>query len=302
MRRTAMKDDHNHSVTLVTGPSGAGRSTAIRALEDLGHEAIDNMPLRLLAPLLKGTPQERPLALGFDTRNRDFNTNALLDVIHKLTARPDVDAKVLYLDASKESLLRRFSETRRRHPLAPDESPAEGIIRDFDLLGPIKNHADLIIDTTDKSPHDLKQTIADWIGGNGKKTLSVSVQSFSYKRGMPRGLDMVFDVRFLKNPYWDQSLRPLNGRNKAVQAYVSSDDRFTPFLTYLNALLDVLLPGFFAEGKSHLSIGFGCTGGQHRSVTMTEILAPILSEKGWNVSIRHRELDRNAPSAKGAAA
>jgi len=276
---------------LVTGPSGAGRSTAIRALEDLGFEAIDNLPLSLIPRLLDGPPRAARLALGIDTRNRDFATDAFLDLIGEAAA-PGFE--VLYLDCSAEVLLRRFSETRRRHPLAPAETPLTGIEREFDLLAPIRARADILVDTSELTLHELRAEIARWFGGPSEHRLAVSLHSFSYKRGLPRGMDMVFDCRFLRNPYWDDALRPFDGRDPRIADYVAADPRFEAFFGKVAELADLLLPAYAEEGKAHLSIAFGCTGGKHRSVAMAERLAKALAGAGWRVSTRHRELERRA--------
>ena len=293
---------HEHRLVLITGPSGAGRSTAIHVLEDLGYEGIDNIPLSLVPRLMDGPPLGRPIALGLDARNRDFNTTALIELIDSLTRDPRVSLEVLYLDCAPGELIRRFSETRRRHPLAPDETPTEGIARETDLLAPIRVRADHLIDTTDLSPHDLKAEIARWFDAQATGRLAVSVQSFSYKRGVPRGVDMIFDCLFLANPHWDGALRPLDGRDPAVAAFVRADPRFEEFFRRLRDLLLMLLPAHLEEGKAHLSIGFGCTGGQHRSVAVAEMLGAALAEAGWPVSKRHRELERkgatNPPADK----
>lgn len=290
------------SLILVTGPSGAGRSTAIHALEDLGFEAIDNIPLSLLPRLLDGPPDGRRMALGLDVRNRDFSTNALIELIDRLSADPEVQAELLYLDSRPDVLVKRFSETRRRHPLAPAESAAEGVEREVDLLVPIRARADVLIDTSDFSPHDLRAEIAHWFGGSGQQRLAVSVQSFSYKRGVPRGIDMIFDCRFLRNPYWDASLRARDGRDPEVAAHVEADPRFAEFFDRMSALAEFLLPAYVEEGKTHLTIGFGCTGGQHRSVFVAERLAERLAEAGWQVSKRHRELERRGAEGAGRIA
>ena len=286
-----------HRLVLITGPSGAGRSTAIHVLEDLGYEGIDNIPLSLVPRLLDGPPIGRPIALGLDVRNRDFNTTALIELIDELTRDPRVSLEVLYLDCAPTELIRRFSETRRRHPLAPAETPTEGIGREIDLLAPIRVRADHLIDTSDLSPHDLKAEIARWFDPGTTGRLAVSVQSFSYKRGVPRGVDMIFDCRFLSNPHWDADLRALDGRDPRVSAFVQADPRFAEFFQRLRDLLLMLLQAHLEEGKAHLSIGFGCTGGQHRSVAVAEMLGAALADAGWPVSKRHRELER-----KGAAA
>ncbi|WP_299852085.1 RNase adapter RapZ [uncultured Roseovarius sp.] len=287
-------------LVLVTGPSGAGRSSAIRALEDVGFEAIDNLPLSLLPRLLAGPVPDKPLALGIDTRNRDFSTNALIEVIDGMSGMSPVPMQVLYLDCSADVLLRRFSETRRRHPLAPAETPDIGIAREFDLLVPIRARADILIDTSEMAPRDLRAELERWFAARPGTSLSVSVQSFSYKRGLPRGLDMVLDCRFLRNPYWEEALRPLDGRVDAVAAYIREDVRFEPFRAKVLDLAELLLPAYAAEGKAYLSIGFGCTGGQHRSVAMAETLAKALAEGRWQVSIRHRELERRAEGPANA--
>lgn len=287
------------SLLLVTGPSGAGRSTAIHALEDLGYEVIDNLPLSLVPRLIDGPPHARPLALGLDVRNRDFNTTALIELIDSLTRDPRILPEVLYLDCAPEELSRRYSQTRRRHPLAPAETASEGIEREADLLRPVRTRADHLIDTTDMSPHDLKAEIARWFSRVTPARLAVSLQSFSYRRGVPRGVDTVFDVRFLKNPYWSPALRDRDGRDPAVAAHIAEDPRFEAFFQKLTDLILFLLPAHVAEGKAHLTIGFGCTGGQHRSVAVAEKLGIVLSQAGWAVALRHRELERRAQGAPG---
>jgi UPF0042 nucleotide-binding protein len=280
---------------LVTGPSGAGRSSALNVLEDAGFEAIDNLPLRLLPALLDGPVQERSVALGIDARNRDFSTNGVLDLLGQLSTRPGLLVEMLYLDCSTDVLLRRFSETRRRHPLAPADRPAEGLRREQEMLHPLRARADVLIDTTNLNVHELRAEVEHWFAPTGKRHLTVSVQSFSYKRGLPRSVDMVYDCRFLRNPYWDSSLREFNGTDAQVAAYVSADPRYDTFATKVFELSALLLPAYRDEGKSHVSIAFGCTGGQHRSVTLAEHHALSLAEQGWQVSIRHRELDRQHP-------
>lgn len=290
-----------HRVVLVTGPSGAGRSTAIDALEDLGYEVIDNLPLSLIPRLIDGPPLPRPIALGMDVRNRDFNATALIETIDGLTRDPRVSLDVLYLDCGASELIRRYAQTRRRHPLAPAETPAEGVAREIDLLAPIRVRADHLIDTTEMSPHDLKAELAQWFGRDTAHRLAVSVQSFSYKRGLPRGVDMVFDCRFLQNPYWTPALRALDGRDAAVADFIRKDERFEAFFEKLRDLVLLLLPATVQEGKAHLSIGFGCTGGQHRSVAIAEMLGNSLAEAGWAVSKRHRELERRSAGLLSSA-
>lgn len=290
--RTVDAENAATRLVLVTGPSGAGRSTAIGVLEDLGYEAIDNLPLTLVPRLLDGPPREAPLALGLDVRNRDFSASAVIELIDRLTRHPGYVAEVLYLDCDSTTLVRRFSETRRRHPMAAEGAPLDGIVAEKDLLGPIKARADVLVNTSDMSPHDLKAELARFYETDAGNRLAVSVQSFSYKRGVPRGIDMMFDCRFLDNPHWDAKLRPLTGCDEAVQRFVQADPRFEEFAQKILELVLFLLPAHLAEGKTHLAIGFGCTGGKHRSVTMVEIMSKALAEHGWQVSKRHRELER----------
>lgn len=282
----------NRRFVLVTGPSGAGRSSALSVLEDAGFEAIDNLPLRLLPALLDGPAQERSIALGIDARTRDFATDTLIDLLGQLSARDDLSVELLYLECSDEVLLRRFSETRRRHPMAEGGPPVAGIEREHALLRPLRARADVLIDTTNFTIHDLKAEVERWFAPEGRRQLNVSVQSFSYKRGLPRSVDMVYDCRFLRNPHWDPTLRAANGTDPAVAGYVSADPKYAPFAEKVLELSAFLLPAFREEGKSNISIAFGCTGGKHRSVTLAEAHALRLAQAGWQVSIRHRELDR----------
>lgn len=284
--------DTPFSLILITGPSGAGRSTAIHALEDLGFEAIDNIPLSLVPRLIEGPRLDHPIALGLDVRNRDFSASTLIELIDMLTRDPRILLQVIYLDCAPSELIRRYSQTRRRHPLALLDTPSDGITREIDLLAPIRARADHLIDTTEMSPHDLKADIAQWFAREETVQMAVSLQSFSYKRGLPRGLDLVFDCRFLKNPHWQLGLRDLDGRDAAVADYISTDPLFDAFFTQVRDLILLLLPAHRDEGKAHLAIGFGCTGGQHRSVALAEKLGKVLADAGWPVSKRHRELER----------
>jgi len=266
-------DNTARKVVLVTGPSGAGRSTAINVLEDLGFEAIDNLPLSLLPHLLDG-PIDRPLAIGLDVRNRDFAVNAILDTARQLIQDTNVASDLLYLDC--------------------DGSPEAGIAAEIEILSPIRHQASVLVDTTDLSPHDLRDALKEWFDPSDTTRMSVSVHSFSYKRGTPPGVDMVFDCRFLRNPHWEPDLRGLDGRDTRVAAYVEEDPRCSQFYDGVSDLVTLLLPAFKEEGKAHLTIGFGCTGGQHRSVAMAEKLMNGLANQGWYASIRHRELERRA--------
>jgi UPF0042 nucleotide-binding protein len=289
-----------HDIVVITGPSGAGRSTAIGALEDLGFEAIDNLPISLLPRLIAGPPLTRPLVVGLDARNRDFAVAMLVETLNEVAAQAHRAPVLTYLDCDVGTLIRRYSETRRRHPLSPGETPSVGIEREMAMLSPLRDRAELLIDTSDLTPHDLRAEMARHFGREERTAgLAVNLQSFSYKRGTPRGIDMVIDVRFLKNPHWEVDLRPLDGRDAAVADFVRADPLLPPFYARLIDLLRFLLPAYSDEGKSYFSLGLGCTGGKHRSVTLVEMLAKTLADDGWRVSIRHRDLERALAAASG---
>ncbi|EEX09861.1 ATPase [Ruegeria lacuscaerulensis ITI-1157] len=234
------------------------------------------------------------MALGIDVRNREFSTIGFIELAARLGRMAQVDLTTLYLDCSDEVLLRRFSETRRRHPVAADASPETGIQQEKELLAPIREIADTLIDTSGLNVHQLREEVERWFAPEGGRHLAVSVESFSYKRGLPRSPDMVFDCRFLANPFWRPELRSADGRNPDVATYVQSDQNYAPFLSRVVDLLLALLPAFRAEGKAHLSVAFGCTGGQHRSVAVAEAVAKALAEAGQPVAIRHREMERRS--------
>jgi RNase adapter protein RapZ len=295
-------DDRRHEVVLVTGPAGAGRTTAIHALEDLGFEAIVNLPLSLLPRLFEGPPIGA-LAIGADPCTRDFSVGALTRFLDGLARGGTYAATLLYVDCAPRVLVRRYNETRRRHPSSPDTQPLIGIEREMATLAPLRARADVLIDTTTMTPHDLKAEIARHLArAEGEGTLAVTLQSFSYKRGTPLDADMVMDLRFLRNPHWDASLRPLDGREPKVAAFVFDDPRWAPFMERLEEMMRFLLPAYRAEGKAYFTLGLGCTGGRHRSVAAVEALAKTLATEGWRVSIRHRDLVESAGAAPGARA
>jgi RNase adapter protein RapZ len=286
-------------ILIITGPSGAGRTTAIRALEDLGFEAIDNLPLSFFPRLFAGPPLDRSVVVGLDVRSREFGVDRLIAVLDEVAELAGRRPMLVYVDCDTDTLIRRYSETRRRHPLSPNETPDAGIGRERALLAPLKERAEVLVETSQMTPHDLRAEMARLFGpDDARGDLAIEVQSFSYTRGTPRGVDMVIDVRFLRNPHWDQGLRPMNGRDPEVARFVTGDPKFGPFYARLVELLRFLLPAYRAEGKSYFGIGLGCTGGKHRSVAVTEALSKTLAEDGWQVSIRHRDLER---ASKGAA-
>lgn len=274
---------------LVTGLSGAGHSTALRALEDLGYEAVDNLPLILLnAPV----SFDRPMALGIDSRTRGFSAEALLDRIRRLRAEPELGVSLVFLTCSDEVLQRRYTETRRRHPLAQDRPVADGIRQERLMLDALADAADLVIDSTDLAIGDLKRLMLGHFALDRRPGLAIAVMSFSYRYGLPREADLVFDVRFLDNPHYDPVLRPLTGRDAAVAAHIEADPAFAPFFENLTDLLLPLLPGYEREGKSYLTLAVGCTGGRHRSVFVAERLAAWLAGHGRRVDLRHRDAAR----------
>jgi UPF0042 nucleotide-binding protein len=285
-------------VVIVTGMSGAGRTTVINALEDLGFEALNNFPLALIDRLIQpaeDTP--RPIAIGVETRTRGFSTRALARTVDRLRRRQGTGALLVFLDCSDESLLARFSQTRRRHPLAPEEDPATGIARERDVLAEVRARADIVLDTSGMTPHALKAEIESRFSRQLTVDLAVSVQSFSYKRGAPQEADMVLDCRFLRNPYWQAELRTLDGRDARIQGFVQGDSLFGAFFEKLCEMLLMLLPAYKAEGKAYFCVAFGCTGGRHRSVTVSEMVAARLRAEGWPVALRHRELEMSHQSA-----
>lgn len=277
------------SVLLVTGMSGAGRTTALKALEDLGYEAVDNIPLSLLESLV--TPLPRPMAIGVDIRTRDFGIETFLRAREHLSADGEVRVGVLFLDCDDDELQRRYAETRHRHPLARDRQVADGIACERGLIAPLREAADLVVDTTGLAPGDVKRILQGHFGGDVTKGLEIFVTSFGFRRGLPREADLVFDVRFLSNPHYDPALRPLSGRDAPVAEHVARDPEFERFFANLTGLLAPLLPRYAAEGKSYLTIALGCTGGRHRSVFVAEKLAAWLEAQGKNVQLGHRDLE-----------
>ena len=280
-------------ILLVTGLSGAGKSTVLRTLEDSGWEVVDNLPLSLLehllsTPLSKGSSRRRPLAVGIDSRTRDFDARRIVGQIKRLAADYDYPVETLFLECAGSELMRRYSETRRRHPLAPDRPATDGIAAERDLMEPLKRWSDHVIDTTDTDANALQQQIRERFGGVSAPYLHV--MSFGFARGLPRNADTVFDMRFLKNPHWEDRLRPLTGLDEAVGAYIATDEGYEEALRRIEDLLILLLPRYRSEGKSYVSIAFGCTGGRHRSVHVAERVAARLREAGFSPTVEHRDL------------
>ncbi|HUN47388.1 MAG TPA: RNase adapter RapZ [Stellaceae bacterium] len=279
-------------VLVVTGISGAGRATALKALEDLGYEAVDNLPLSLVPALMGHRPLKAPLALGADVRTRDFGASALADTLDRMAVEGGARALVVFLDCDDAHLVQRFTETRRRHPLAADRPVIDGIRLERQYVSPLRERADLVIDTSELSPADLKRVLTGHFALDRSPGIALSVLSFSYRHGLPRDADIVFDARFLRNPHYVATLKPLTGLDPAVGAYIAADEDLPDFFRHVTELVQPLLPRFEREGKSYLTIAIGCTGGRHRSVYLAERLAAWLGERGRGVSVRHRDIGR----------
>jgi UPF0042 nucleotide-binding protein len=289
-----MSDVRPRRLLLVTGMSGAGKSTALRTLEDLGWEVVDNLPLILLDRLLDAPSppgaviEDRPLAIGIDSRTRGFDPTNILARLTRLRDHGDA-VGMLFLDCNGSELVRRFSETRRRHPLALDRPAEDGIARERELLYPLRSAADHLIDTTDSSSNTLQQELRTRFAEEDA-TATLAIMSFGFARGVPRNADLVFDMRFLRNPHWDPLLRPLTGQDAAVAAYIAEDPAYAEALERIEGLLSLLLPRYAAEGKSYVTVAFGCTGGKHRSVHCAETIAARLQARGFSPTIVHRDL------------
>ena len=279
-------------VVLLTGMSGAGLSTALKVFEDLGYEAVDNLRLGLIPALVADDRSTEALAVAVDTRNANFAVEELLGTMRELAEHPELEAQLVFLECSDETLQRRFTETRRRHPMAVDRPVTDGIRREREMLWKLRDVADDVIDTSLMTIHDLRRLIVGNYRLDAASELTLFVTSFSYRHGVPREADLVFDVRFLANPHWDVQLRGLTGLEPEVEAYIRRDPDCAAFLDHLTQLLLPLLPRYQQEGKSYLTIAIGCTGGRHRSVFVTEHLATILAGHGYIVGIGHRDLDR----------
>lgn len=279
---------------LVTGMSGAGKSTALHCLEDMGWETVDNLPLSLFERLLespRATDDEHPpLAIGIDTRTRDFDAEGIVARIDELRSRRGISAEALFLDCGDAEIERRFSETRRRHPLALDRPVSDGIAMEREMLAPLLHRADHLIDTSDSGPHLLQQELRRRFANEASNSATIIVMSFSYARGLPRNADLVFDMRFLRNPHWDDVLRPRTGMEADVGAHIAADDAYAEAIERIEGLLLLLLPRYQAEGKSYVTVAFGCTGGRHRSVHVAEKIAARLRAEGFSPTVAHRDL------------
>ena len=295
-------------ILLVTGMSGAGKSTVLRTLEDLGWETVDNLPLLLLHRLLDTPPGEgaegdddRPLALGIGTQTRGFDAESIVQRVKKLSEQEGHQLGTLFLECDESELERRYSETRRRHPLAQDRPASDGIARERELLMPLRRWSNRLIDTTTLSSNELQQQIRATFTIDGLGRTVVTIASFGFARGLPRDADLVFDMRFLRNPHWVEVLRPGTGQDPDVSEYIAEDPAYGQAMAQIEALLLLLLPRYQAEGKAYVTAAFGCTGGRHRSVHVAERMARRLREEGFSPTVTHRDL-QTAPqdSLEGA--
>ena len=272
---------------LVTGMSGAGKSTVLDGLEDMGWDAVDNLPADLLTDFVHGVGQCRtaPVAIGMDVRSRGFDPAAVPGLIASIEG---VEPEILFLDCSSAELIRRFDKTRRRHPLALDRPAEDGIARERSVLAPLRDAADSVLDTTDLSPAELREELRRRFGTVSEPVLTLV--SFGFGHGISRTADLVFDMRFLTNPYWIDELRPLTGADRPVRDYIGKDPAWADSMDRIEALLTEWIPRYWAAGKTYLTVAFGCTGGRHRSVTAAVEMAERLRAAGFTPNIRHRDL------------
>jgi RNase adapter protein RapZ len=282
-------------ILLVSGMSGAGKTTALKTLEDMGWEVVDNLPFSLLERLLatgqpEGARTSRPLALGIDSRTRGFDATAIVNTIKAMREDRHENIATLFLDCSGSELERRYSETRRRHPLAPDRPASDGIARERELVSPLRRWAEYVVDTSTATSNDLKQELRNRFDQDLKSETVVSILSFGFARGLPRNADLVFDMRFLRNPYWDVALRDFTGLDSDVAAYVEDDPAWDESVQKIADLLLLLVPRYQAEGKAYLTVAFGCTGGRHRSVHVAEYIGKLLRDAGYAPGITHRDI------------
>ena len=292
--------DPRQRILLVTGLSGAGKTTALRVLEDLGWEAIDNFPIRLLDRLIGSKGDDRPdtlsapLAIGFDARTRGFDPDWIIALAKELVQRDDLLVSTLFLDCEDRELERRYNETRRRHPLAEGRPVSAGIAAEREWLAPLRRWADSVINTTDYSTNELQQEIRERFAEAVSQEMTVTVTSFGFARGTPPLADLMFDMRFLNNPHWQEELRELTGKDQPVGAFIRQDPAFETAFAQIRDLLLTLLPRYREQGKIYVNVAFGCTGGRHRSVYLAEEIAKALREAGFSPTVLHRNLGSRA--------
>ncbi len=290
------KSSEPQKILLVTGVSGAGKTTVLKTLEDLGWETVDNFPIKLAAKLLKIPASggedgpNIPLALGFDSRTRGFDAEALIQQIKALQTQPNLEIMTLFLDCAGVEIERRYAETRRRHPMAQDRPAMDGVAIDRNLMEPFRRWAETVVDTSKLSAYDLQQVIRERFTSPTTPHATITVTSFGFSRGVPHNADLVFDLRFLRNPHWDSDLRPMTGMDASVAEYVAADPKYDEAMQKIRDLLRFLLPLYDAQGKAYINIAFGCTGGLHRSVHVAETFGNWLREDGFALTVSHRNL------------
>lgn len=286
--------DQQLEVVVITGMSGAGKTVAVQSFEDMGYFVIDNM-VPSLAPrfidVIGESHEFDKMAMVMDARSQAFY-GSVLPLIHQLRSRQDLTLRLLFLDADDVKLVARYKETRRAHPLSENDGIMPGIQRERQLLSAMKSEADVVIDTTTLTPRNLKLRIQDYFGDEDGNQFYVNVMSFGFKYGLPLDADIVMDVRFLPNPFYLPELKHLTGNDQAVQDYVMQTSEAQAFYRHFLALLITTLPGYIKEGKSSLTIAIGCTGGQHRSVTMANRLSAVLKEVGYQAGVHHRDIEK----------
>jgi RNase adapter protein RapZ len=282
-------------LVIVSGLSGSGKSVALRTLEDLGYYSIDNLPVFLLKELALGLTGASDTtytltAVGIDARNTEQHLRELPELIRHARVH-GIECRMLFLEAESETLIKRFSETRRKHPLTRTDRPlAEAIELERRLLAPIRGEAEVIVDTTHTNVHELRGLVRERIAGNASTKAAILLQSFGFKNGVPHDIDFLFDVRCLPNPHWQPELRPLTGRDTQVAAFLEASPEVGDMRADLIAFFDRWVPCFETDGRSYLTVAFGCTGGQHRSVYMAEELRRHFEAGGHSVMVRHRDL------------
>lgn len=282
----------NHELIIVIGQSGAGRTTVIHILDDQGFDTLDNVPVHLIPRVASRELVDKPLALGLDIRSKSFSVQNLMKEISNWEALSRSRVVILFLQCSLDILIKRFSLTRRPHPVPGEDSLELSIKRELNLIAPLRDKADLVLDTSNTSPNELRLKLGSIFPLANNRNIQIILQSFSFRKGSPSGLDMIFDCRFLKNPNWEDDLKNLNGTDTEVKNYLYKDESWESFNNSLIKMMSIIIPSFEREGKSYLSIGLGCTGGQHRSVFVAEQLFEHLLDKDYDVKILHTTLQK----------
>jgi UPF0042 nucleotide-binding protein len=288
-----MRKKKKNKVIIITGPSGAGKTTAINVLADIGFETIDNIPIELVDRVLSGPDLIKPLALGIDIRTRGFSAENLISAVNLWKENNKLSVTLLYLECQGNELEQRFNGTRRRHPLSSGNTLRTAILKEKDIIKTLRPAADIFLDTSILNPNGLKMQLIKFFNSLSDNEMVITIHSFSFKRSIPVGIDMLLDCRFLNNPYWVAELKDRSGIDNSVGNHIRQDKSWEEFFLKTMELLNFLLPKYRQEGKSYFSVGFGCSGGRHRSVFVTEMIARALRKLGWIITIDHRELEED---------